>query len=204
MILTGGDPLILAPRRLAEIVAALDDVPHVRVVRVHSRVPVAAPARIDGALIAALRETGKAVYIAVHCNTAAELTPEAVAACGRLADAGIQLLSQSVLLAGVNDTAEDLETLFRALIAARVKPYYLHQLDYAPGTSHFRVPLDKGLELMHGLRGRLSGIAQPTYMLDIPGGAGKVPAADASPEGDGTYIVRDPAGLTHRYPPAPL
>lgn len=204
VILTGGDPLVLAPRKIEEIVAALGAIAHVKVIRVHTRVPVAAPERIDGALIAALRATEKAVYVGVHCNTAAELTPEAVAACARLADAGIPLLSQSVLLAGVNDTVEDLEAVFRALVAARVKPYYLHQLDYAPGTSHFRVELARGLELVRALRGRLSGIAHPTYILDIPDGAGKVPAASASPEGDGTYIVRDPTGAAHSYPPAPL
>ncbi len=202
VILTGGDPLVLAPRKIEEIIAALDAIPHVQVIRIHTRVPVAAPERIDGALIGALRATGKAVYVAVHCNSAAELTPDAVAACVRLADAGIPLLSQSVLLAGINDTVDDLDALFRALVAARVKPYYLHQLDYAPGTSHFRVPLAEGLDLVRALRGRLSGLAQPTYILDIPDGAGKVPAASASPEGDGTYMIRDPAGTAHSYPPA--
>jgi len=204
VILTGGDPLVLSPRKIEDIIAALDAISHVKAIRIHTRVPVAAPERIDGALIAALRSTHKAVYVAVHTNTAAELTPEAVAACARLADAGIPLLSQTVLLAGVNDTSEDLEALFRALVAARIKPYYLHQLDYAPGTGHFRVPLARGLELVRGLRGRVSGIALPTYILDIPDGAGKVPAASASPEGDGTYIIRDPRGTAHSYPPAPL
>ncbi len=204
VILTGGDPLVLAPRKIEEIIASLDATPHVRTIRIHSRVPVAAPERIDGALIGALRATGKAVYVGVHCNTAAELTPEAVAACARLVDAGIPLLAQTVLLKGVNDTVEDLDALFRALVAARIKPYYLHQLDYAPGTSHFRVPLAQGQALVGALRGRLSGIAHPTYILDIPGGAGKVPAASASPEGDGTYIVRDPQGTAHSYPPSPL
>lgn len=206
VILTGGDPMVLSPRRLGEIMMALDDIPHVKVVRLHSRVPVAAPERIDGALIASLKRTRKAVYVAIHCNHAAELSDEVVAACARLADAGIPLLAQSVLLKGVNDTEADLENLFRALVAARVKPYYLHQLDYAPGTSHFRVSLERGLALVQSLRGRLSGLAQPTYILDIPGGAGKVPidSAHLSPEGDGTYIVRDTGASRHSYPPAPL
>jgi lysine 2,3-aminomutase len=203
VILTGGDPLVLSPRRLDEIVAALDEIPHVKILRVHTRVPIAAPERIDDALIAALKRSGKTVYMAIHCNHADELTAGVVAACAKLADAGIPLLSQSVLLKDINDTTEALEALFRALVAARIKPYYLHQLDLAPGTSHFRVPLDRGQALVNSLRGRLSGLAQPTYILDIPGGAGKVPAGAAhiSPEGDGTYIVRDPAGAPHPYPP---
>ena len=206
VILTGGDPLVLSARRIGEIIAALDKIPHVKVIRLHSRVPVAAPERIDAELIAALKRTEKAVFIAVHCNHAAELTPEVVAACARLTDSGFPLLSQSVLLRGVNDTADDLENLFRALVAARIKPYYLHQLDYAPGTGHFRVPIEEGLALVRALRGRLSGLAHPTYILDIPDGAGKVPLVGGhlSPEDDGTYIVTDPKGGRHSYPPQPL
>ncbi len=204
VILTGGDPLVLSPRRIGALIAALDTIDHVKVIRIHSRVPVADPARIDDTLVAALKTTRKALYVAVHCNHATELTPEVIAGCARMADAGIPLLSQSVLLASVNDTADALENLFRALAAARIKPYYLHQLDYAPGTSHFRVPLEQGLALVRALRGRVSGLALPTYMLDIPGGAGKVPAGEyLSPEGDGTFIVRDPQGNPHAYPPAP-
>jgi lysine 2,3-aminomutase len=203
VILTGGDPLVLSARRLAEIVAALDAIPHVRVLRIHTRLPVATPERIDDALIAALTASHKTVYIAIHCNHADELTPEVRAACARLSAAGIPLLAQSVLLRGVNDSVEALETLFRALVTARVKPYYLHQLDLAPGTGHFRVPMADGQRLVAALRGRLSGLALPTYVLDIPGGAGKVPAAAAylSPEGDGTFLVRDPQGRIHTYPP---
>jgi lysine 2,3-aminomutase len=201
VILTGGDPLVLSPRRIGEIIAALDAIPHVKVIRLHTRVPIAAPARIDTALIAALKRTSKAVYIGVHCNHAAEMTEHVVAACATLADSGFVLMAQTVLLKGVNDTVDALDDLFRALVAARVKPYYLHQLDYAPGTSHFRVPLEQGQALMHTLRGRLSGLAHPTYILDIPGGAGKIPALHLSPEGDGGYIVHDPRGGEHPYPP---
>jgi len=206
VILTGGDPLVLSPRRIGELIEALDKIPHVKVIRVHSRVPAAIPERIDAELIAALKRTGKPVFIGIHCNHAAELTPPVVAACARLADAGFPLLSQSVLLRRVNDTADDLENLFRALVAARIKPYYLHQLDYAPGTSHFRVPIEEGLALVRALRGRLSGLAHPTYILDIPDGAGKVPLVGGhlSPEGDGTYIVTDPKGGRHSYPPQPF
>ncbi len=205
VILTGGDPLVLSARRMGAIMDVLRDIAHVKIVRVHTRVPVALPERIDAALIDALKRSGKTVYVGIHCNHAAELTEDVVAACARLSDAGIPLLAQTVLLKGVNDTVADLENLFRALVAARVKPYYLHQLDYAPGTSHFRVPIAEGQALVTGLRGRVSGLAQPTYILDIPGGAGKVPvgAAYMSPEGDGGYIVRDPQGTAHAYPPRP-
>mgnify|MGYP003347381500 CR=1 FL=1 len=120
-----------------------------------------------------------------------------------MSDAGFPLLAQSVLLRGVNDSVTALEALFRALVTARVKPYYLHQLDLAPGTGHFRVPLAEGRALVAALRGKVSGLALPTLVLDIPGGAGKVPAAEAylSPEGDGTFLARDPAGTIHAYPP---
>ncbi len=204
VILTGGDPLVLSVRRLKDLFAALDAIPHVKIVRIHTRVPVADPERIDGELIETLQLTNKTLYMAIHCNHAAELTPHVAAACARLSTAGIPLLSQSVLLKGVNDTVEELEALFRTLTAARVKPYYLHHLDYAPGTSHFRVPLDQGQALVAALRGRLSGLAIPTFVVDIPGGAGKVRAetSSLSPEGDGTFIVRDRHGTEHSYPPA--
>ena len=206
VILTGGDPLTLSPRRLSEIIAALDAIPHVKTIRIHTRVPVAAPERIDQPLIAALTGGSKPVYVGIHCNHAAEITLEMRAACARLANAGIPLLAQTVLLRGVNDSVAALDALMRALVEARVRPYYLHQLDLAPGTGHFRVPVEEGRRLAAALRGRLSGIALPTYILDIPGGAGKVPigAAYMSPEGDGTFLVRDPKGEIHPYGPDAL
>ena len=203
VILTGGDPLTLSPRRLSEILAALDSIPHVKTIRIHTRVPVAAPERIDTVLIGALTRLSKPVYVGIHCNHAAELTPEVKAACGRLAEAGIPLLAQTVLLKGVNDDVDALDALFRGLVETRVRPYYLHHLDLAPGTGHFRVPVEEGQRLIGALRGRLSGLALPTYILDIPGGAGKVPAGPGylSPEGDGTFLVRDPKGFAHTYVP---
>ena len=202
VILTGGDPLVLSARRIGEIMRALDDIPHVQVIRVHTRVPVAMPERIDAGLIAALKSTGKAVYVAVHCNHADEISPAMRAACGRLSDAGIPLLAQTVLLRGVNDSVETLETLMRGLVATRIKPYYLHQLDYAPGTGHFRVPVEEGRALVKALRGRVSGLAQPTYILDIPGGAGQVPltSGDVSAADDGSFAIEDPSGNLHAYP----
>ena len=197
VILTGGDPLMLSPRRLGAILATLDAIPHVELLRVHTRVPVATPERVGDALAAALAPPGGTpVWLVLHANHPHELTHEAVAALDRLRAAGAALLGQSVLLRDVNDDADTLAALFRAMLRARVKPYYLHQLDPAPGTAHFHVPLDKGRRLMAALRGRISGHALPTYVLDIPGGFGKVPVG---PDylADGT--VTDPWGARHRH-----
>ncbi|MDQ2083337.1 lysine-2,3-aminomutase-like protein [Xanthobacteraceae bacterium Astr-EGSB] len=205
VILTGGDPMILSPRRLGDVMAALGAIDHVRVVRVHTRVPVAVPEAITADLIAALKAAGKAVYVVLHANHPRELTAAARSACARLVDAGLPMLSQSVLLKGVNDDAGVLAALMRAFVEARVKPYYLHQGDLAPGTSHLRTTIAEGQALMRQLRGRLSGIAQPTYVLDIPGGAGKVPVGpdylDATAGEAAAWDVEDIVGRRHRYPP---
>ncbi len=202
VVVTGGDPLVLAPRRLAAIGRGLAAIPHVKVVRFHTRVPVVDPGRVDAALAAALRSSGKAVYVALHANHPREFTPAARDACARLVDAGIPLVSQSVLLAGVNDDPATLEALMRAFVENRIKPYYLHHGDLAPGTAHLRTTLARGRALVRSLRGRLSGLAQPTYVLDIPGGHGKVPAAAAHVEPDGEdWSVTDPQGARHPYPP---
>lgn len=174
VILSGGDPLILSPRRLRAIREALDGIDHVKVIRIHSRVPVSDPARVTDALIAALSGP-KPVWIAVHVNHADELNAGAGAALAMLAQAGFPLVSQSVLLAGVNDDPGVLEALFRRLVELRVKPYYLHHLDPAPGTAHFRVDPARGQDIVEALRGPVSGLCQPNYMVDLPGGAGKVP-----------------------------
>jgi lysine 2,3-aminomutase len=199
VIITGGDPLVLSARRLQAILSALDEIAHVATIRIHSRVPVAAPERIDDALLEVLRGTHKPVNIAVHCNHADELTAHSVAALRKLRQAGVMLFGQTVLLRGVNDSAATLEQLFRAMVAAGVKPYYLHQLDRAPGTSHFEVPLAEGRAIVKQLRGKLSGIAQPTYILDIPGGAGKVPVGPAYVRDEGeTTMIEDPRGIIHK------
>ncbi|TNE31176.1 MAG: lysine-2,3-aminomutase-like protein [Alphaproteobacteria bacterium] len=201
VILSGGDPLILSPRRLAAILEELDKIGHVGVIRIHSRVPIADPDRINDALCAVLSNTQKPVYIAVHINHAQELTAAVETALRHLHQAGCTLLSQSVLLKGVNNDATVLETLFRRLVSLRVRPYYLHHPDKAPGTAHFRLPLAEGQQIMRELRGRLSGLAQPVYMLDIPGGHGKIPLTPCylSAEDDGIYQVSDPSGHTHFY-----
>lgn len=201
VIVTGGDPLILSPRRIAGIGAALAGIAHVKVIRWHTRVPVVSPERITDELVAALRVQGKAVYVSIHANHPRELTAKAREALALLADGGVVLVSQTVLLAGVNDDAATLEALMRAFVENRVTPYYLHHGDLAPGTAHFRTPIARGQQIMRELRGRLSGVAQPTYVLDIPGAFGKVPIGPSNvvPDGDGAYRVTDPNGGVHRY-----
>lgn len=202
VILTGGDPLMMAPRRLGRLLAALDAIPHVAVIRIHSRVPVADPGRITEELVAALRPRRAGVWLGVHCNHARELTADARTALARLANAGLPLMAQTVLLKGVNDDVETLEQLMRALVAARVKPYYLHHPDLVRGTSHFRVSIADGQALMKALRGRLSGLAQPTYVLDVPGGHGKVPVGPSYLGDDPDALtVQDAFGGSHPYPP---
>jgi len=200
VVITGGDPLIVSPRRLRDVMARLAAIPHVKIVRFHTRVPIAAPERVTAALVDAIRVPGVTTYVAVHANHVRELGDEARAALARLADAGIALVSQSVLLRGVNDDADTLAALFRALVECRVKPYYLHHPDLAPGTSHFRLPIAEGQAIMQQLRGRVSGLALPTYVLDIPGGYGKVPIGPSylEPVPDG-WRVTDYCGGVHEY-----
>jgi lysine 2,3-aminomutase len=205
VIVTGGDPFVLAPRRLAAIVKTLDAIPHLGVIRFHTRVPIVDPRRVTDALVAALA-ADKAVWVVIHANHPRELTPAATAAVTRLVRAGIPVLSQTVLLRGVNDDAAVLEALFRGLVAMRVKPYYLHHADLARGTAHFRTGIAAGQALMRALRGRVSGLCQPTYVLDIPGGHGKVPIARCSIHADkaaGGWTVEDGVGGRHAYPPDP-
>ena len=188
VILTGGDPLMLSPRRLEQVMTDLAAIEHVKIIRLHTRVPVVDPARISKQMVQALRIDGAATWVALHANHASELTEAARAACARLIDAGIPLVSQSVLLAGVNDRPAVLEALMRAFVECRIKPYYLHHGDLAPGTAHLRTTLAHGQELMRQLRGRVSGLCQPDYVLDIPGGAGKSPVGP-------NYLVRQDSSL---------
>jgi len=209
VILTGGDPLMLSPRRLGEIMADLAAIDHVRIIRLHTRVPVADPARVSDEMVAALKVASATTWVALHANHPRELTDIARAACARMIDAGIPMVSQSVLLRGVNDNAATLEALMRAFVECRIKPYYLHHGDLAPGTAHLRTTLEQGQQLMRALRGRVSGLCQPDYVLDIPGGHGKSPvgpnylsqAREADPES--RYRVVDYCGDVHLYPPKP-
>jgi lysine 2,3-aminomutase len=203
VILTGGDPLVASARRLAETLRALAAIDHVKLLRIHTRVPIATPETITPALVRALRVRGKPTWIAIHVNHPRELGPEQRAAIARLADAGLPLVSQTVLLKGVNDDVETLETLMRALVACRIKPYYLHHADLAPGTAHLRTDIATGQALMRALRGRVSGLCQPEYVLDIPGGYGKAPVGPAylTPADEAHVAVTDFTGRSHTYPP---
>jgi lysine 2,3-aminomutase len=203
VVLTGGDPLVLSPRRLKQVVSRLAAISHVAVIRVHTRLPIADPSRITTALARALKTPGKATYVVLHANHPRELTPAARTACARFVDAGIPMLSQSVLLRGINDDAATLGELMRAFVACRIKPYYLHQGDLAPGTSHLRTTIEHGQDLMRELRGRYSGLCQPTYMLDIPGGHGKSPIGPnyLTVEAPNRYRITDFNGGSHCYPP---
>ncbi len=199
VILTGGDPLVLSARQLNDTLDELCAIDHVKVIRIHTRVPVADPKRITNELCAVLKRE-KAVYVALHVNHAQELTQKVKTAFRKLLDADCVLLSQSVLLKGVNDDAEILEDLYRELVALRVKPYYLHHPDLAPGTSHFRLSIKRGQEIMKQLLGRVSGLCQPHYMLDIPGGHGKLPIGPSYIEGSGDhYVLEDYKGVKHPY-----
>jgi lysine 2,3-aminomutase len=204
VILTGGDPLTLSPRRLEDVSRRLAAIDHVKILRIHTRIPCVDPERITPDLISLLKESGKTVYVALHANHPRELTAEASAASALFIDAGIPMLSQSVLLRGVNDDAVTLAALFSRFVECRIKPYYLHQLDIEPGTSHFRVPIAEGQALIRDLQGRISGLCLPRYMLDIPGGYGKVPVESgylSMRTPDGAYDVVDHRGQTHAYEP---
>jgi lysine 2,3-aminomutase len=205
VILTGGDPLVLSARRLRAVMKALGAIEHVKVVRIHTRLPIADPARITPELVRALKIKGKPTYVAVHVNHARELTPKARESIARMADAGIPLLAQTVLLSGVNDNEDALAELMRALVECRIKPYYLHHADLAPGTAHLRTDIATGQELMRALRGHLSGLCQPTYVLDIPGGHGKSPIgpnylARTGSNGSEHVVIEDYNGQRHAYP----
>jgi lysine 2,3-aminomutase len=200
VILSGGDPFVLSPRRLEKIMLRLQGIAHVGVVRFHTRVPVVKPDIIDEAFVRAIK-TPKAVYVVLHVNHARELSEDAQRACARLIDAGLPMLSQTVLLRNVNADTTTLRTLFKRLVELRIKPYYLHHGDLARGTGHFRTSITEGQELMRTLRGHISGLCQPTYVLDIPGGHGKVPIGpnyltEIEP---GRFVVCDHGNHAHDY-----
>lgn len=203
VIVTGGDPFMLSPRRAARITSALAAIPHVKVARWHTRVPIVDPARVTPAFVAGLVADRVTTVVGVHANHPREFTPAARVALARLADAGIMLVSQTVLLKGVNDDVATLDALMRAFMEHRVKPYYLHQGDLAPGTSHWRTTVREGRALMRALRGRLSGLAMPAYVLDVPDGAGKVPLGPdhVAETADGDVVIETLAGERRPHPP---
>jgi len=196
---------VLSPRRIRVVTERLAAISHVKILRWHSRIPVVEPGRITAAFVEALKTEGVTTYVVLHSNHPRELTGAARAAIARIVDAGIPMLSQSVLLKGVNDDTETLEALMRALVELRVKPYYLHHADRAPGTAHLRTSLAQGQALMRDLRGRASGLCQPSYVLDIPGGHGKVPVGPRylSDHPCTSYSITDERGGVHRYDDGP-
>lgn len=202
VILSGGDALLLEDDKLAALMARLKAIEHVQVIRVASRLPAFAPMRITKALVQALQPFHP-VYFLVHFNHAAEITPDVATALTRLADHGFPVLCQTVLLKGINDDPVTLETLFRRLVQLRCRPYYLHQCDAIAGAAHFRTTLEAGLGLMDSLRGKVSGLALPTYVVDVPGGQGKVPMARdprVASAGEGLVRIRGSLGGVAEYP----
>jgi lysine 2,3-aminomutase len=203
VILSGGDPLMLKPTALQSIIENINAIPHIDIIRIHTRVPVVDSARINTDMLKALQSSNKTVYVILHANHPREFTPDAIAAINAITKAGIPMLSQTVLLKEVNDDIETLSQLMRCFVKHKIKPYYLHQGDLAKGTGHFRTTIAKGQALMRELRGRFSGLCQPTYVLDIPGGYGKVPIQScyihAHPEKQDAYVVEDYQGTFHDY-----
>lgn len=200
VILTGGDPLILSLQRIAKIVADLSAIEHLDVIRFHTRVPVVAPRLITPELLKVF-DTNKIICVVVHANHASEFGDAARDALKRLRKAGVMLVSHSVLLKGINDNPEAMTELLREFVRNGVKPYYLHHCDLVEGSSHFRTTFEKGQELMRAIRGRVSGLAQPSYVLHIPGGHGKVPIGPSYLERDGdSWVVTDYLGGRHHYP----
>lgn len=202
VLLSGGEPLLMSDLLLKEILERLRRIPHVEVIRVGTRVPVVLPARITEEFCNLLRRCHP-LFVNTHFNHPRELTPEAREACLRLADAGVPVGNQTVLLRGVNDQPAILEELFRGLLRLRVRPYYLHHMDLVRGTAHFRTRLETGLEVMAALRGRLSGLAIPHYVVDLPGGRGKIPLTPGYVERLGARaVLRAPDGERVDFPNA--
>jgi lysine 2,3-aminomutase len=201
VLVSGGDPLTLSDERLDWLLARLRAIEHVEIIRLGTKVPAVLPQRVTPALIRVLRKYHP-LWMSLHFTHPDELTPEAALACTRLADAGIPLGSQTVLLAGVNDSVETMKALVHALMKVRVRPYYLYQCDPIVGSAHFRTPIEKGLEVIEGLRGHTTGYAVPTYVIDAPGGGGKIPLLPAYYAGREGHevLLRNYEGRLFRYP----
>ncbi len=201
VLLSGGDPLLLEDEALADILSAVRALPHVEIIRIGTRVPCTLPQRVTKRLAGLLRRF-QPLYINTHFNHPDEITPEAAQACSRLSDAGIPLGCQTVLLKGVNDNPEIMQRLMRQLLTIRVKPYYLHQGDLTRGTAHFRTSLAAGLRIMQSLRGHASGMCVPHYVIDLPGGGGKVPILPEYVVGEeaGSLLIKNYQGEIFSYP----
>lgn len=199
VVLSGGDPLMLDDGSLLHVLTRLRAISHVAVIRIGTRIPVTLPQRVTNELCLLLKRFHP-LYINTHFNHPAEITPGSAAACGLLADAGIPLGNQTVLLRGVNDDVETMHELMTGLLRLRVRPYYLHQMDLVRGTAHFRTPLSTGLEIIRALRGHVSGMAVPHFVIDLPGGRGKVPILPDAVEREGDlYWLRNYLGERIAY-----
>ncbi|HVX81395.1 MAG TPA: KamA family radical SAM protein [Devosiaceae bacterium] len=200
-LLSGGDPLSIGDDKLEWLLDRLRRIPHLEFLRIGTKIPVVMPQRVTLKLTRMLKRFHP-LWMSIHFTHPDELTPETIEACARLADAGIPLGSQTVLLKGINDSVETLKPLFQGLLRARVKPYYLYQCDPVSGSAHFRTPVEKGLEIIRGLRGHTSGYAVPQFVIDAPGGGGKIPLLPdyvAGREGDDLLLTNFEGGL-YRYP----
>jgi lysine 2,3-aminomutase len=201
VIVSGGDPLTLPVKSLEYLLSSLSAIPHVEIIRIGTKVPMVLPQRITGSLVRMLKNYHP-LWMSIHVTHPDEITLESSAACNRLADAGIPLGSQTVLLKGINNNAETLKSLFHKLMKVRVKPYYLYQCDPIAGSAHFRTTVREGIELIHSLRGFTSGYAVPLYVIDAPGGGGKVPISPDYIKGvtEGKLILKNYEGNTYAYP----
>ncbi|HAU28840.1 MAG TPA: lysine 2,3-aminomutase [Rhodospirillaceae bacterium] len=203
VVLSGGDPLTLPPEKLSRLLTSLDSISHLIFLRIHTRMPITNPKAITKKRLSALTTKNHPLWMVLHVNHSSELTPECLDSCRKMQTMGIPLLAQTVLLRGINDDTDTLATLFRTMAANRIQPYYLHHPDLVPGTSHFRVSLKRGREIYAALRGKLSGFCIPHYVLDLPGGHGKVSIATDAIEtlkGENTATIRDRSGRIHEYP----
>ena len=201
VLLSGGDPLLLADDQLDRVLSRLRMIPHVEIIRIGTKVPAVLPQRVTPTLVRMLRRHHP-LMMSLHFTHPDECTPETHRACTLLADGGIPLGSQTVLLAGINDEVETMRRLMHGLLRMRVRPYYLYQCDPIPGSAHFRTPVDRGLEILRGLRGHTSGYAVPTFVIDAPGGGGKIPLlpeAVVARDADG-LVLRNYEGRLFRYP----
>ena len=199
VILSGGDPFMLTDEALEEILARLHKIPHLEIIRINTRAPVTLPDRITSRLCRMLKRYHP-LYINIHFNHPSEITPLSSEACNRLADSGMPLGNQTVLLKGVNDDPAVMKVLMQKLLTIRVRPYYIHQTDLVRGTGHFHASIEKGLEIMAGLRGHTSGIATPYYVIDLPGGKGKVPILPEDVKREGrTFFLRNYLGEVVEY-----
>ena len=201
VLVSGGDPLTLPDAQIEYLLTRLREIPHVEIIRIGTKVPVVLPMRITPQLVSILRKFHP-LYISIHFTHASELTMETTQACERLANAGIPLGSQTVLLAGVNDTTEAMKTLMQGLLKTRVRPYYLYQCDPIPGSAHFRTPVSKGIEIIRSLRGFTTGYAVPQYVIDAPGGGGKIPLLPEYLKGKegNDLLLENFEGKTYKYP----